>query len=710
MPKLRIDELNKLYSEADLVDQDLFSEQRSNCLLVSGDHFNKRGSKFWQRLRDQKDVSSETKIRLTKNHVQKITKSYVANILNHAPSTAIMPNNEDELQDQKSAELHQAVWQYIRKKHSLRKKTRQWLEDLVTIGECAVKVFWDPNRGELIGYESEVDEFGQPVLDELGQPKASDRPVFSGDLVYERVFGFNLLRAPSAKAMEDSPYLIVRKMVKRDELKRQVEGMPSPDEKKRWLEDSKDETFVVFDAQKGAYQSTKDEVMVREYYFRPGPEYPNGYYYLAVSGGILFEGELPFGKFPIPYVPMDEIPTSPRGRSIIKQLRPYQAEINRAASMVAETQISIGSDKILIQSGTKIGSGGTLPGVRALTYTGMKPDILPGRSGDHLVEYIANQIQEMYSVAMLEEDRVERDGQLDAYALLFRSMRQKKRFSTYAEKFEDFLIGVTEISLELYRRYAPDNQIIPAIGRNESVNLIEFKNQNALCYQIKIENQGDDIETKLGKQIVLNQAIQYVGNKLEKEDIGKLIRAMPYGNFDESFSDLTIDYDSATNVILAMDRGDLPDVNKYDNHEYMIKRLVARSRMADFKMLSPQIQQAYAARIAEHSQSIQDNLLELKAAQSELIPTGGYMVTLDMYVPDPADPTKSRRARLPYEAVKDLIDRLERQGNSLQQLEAMNQANVADIARGMRSQLQSQQGVNGMTPALPPKEMGYGNG
>lgn len=681
MPNLKIADLNKIFSEAELADTELFAEQRSNCLLVAGEHFTKRSSKFLQRVRDSKDLSSESKIRLTKNHVSRIVKTYVSNILTHAPSTTILPTNENEVQDQKAAQLHNAVWQHIRREHKIRKKTRQWVEDFTSIGEVAVKIFWDPYAGSLRGYEPSVDELGQPILDQMGRPVPSDRPVFTGDLVFERVFGFNLLRAASAKSMDDSPYMIIRKMVPRADLKKQIESMPDGESKLAWLENAKDETFVVFDSQKGAYSSTKDEVMVKEYYFRPGVEYPNGYFYITVTDGVLYEGELPFGLWPIVYAGMDEIPTSPRCRSIIKQLRPYQSEINRAASMVAEHQITLGSDKILIQNGTKISSGGSLPGVRAYQYSGMKPEIMPGRSGEHLVEYINAQIAEMYSVAMLEEDVVEKDGQLDPYALLFRSMRHKKRFSTYAEKIEEFLTSVTETSIELYRKYAPEDLLVPAVGKNEIINITEFKNSQKLGYQIRIEPQSDDVETKLGKQIVLNHALQYVGNKLEKEDIGKMMRAMPYGNFEQGFADMTLDYDSAQNIILALDRGEYPPINKYDNHEYMMKRLVARQRMADFRFLPPQVQMMYEQRVFEHQQTMEANLREIKAAQADFVPTGGFSVVCDMYVSDPLNPGKTRRARLPYESLQWLIKRLEQQGSSLESLERMNQGAVADLAR-----------------------------
>jgi hypothetical protein len=48
------------------------------------------------------------------------------------------------------------------------------------------------------------------------------------------------------------------------------------------------------------------------------------------------------------------------------------------------------------------------------------------------------------------------------------------------------------------------------------------------------------------------------------------------------------------------------------------------------------------------------------------------MIGADIYVAyDPQDPTKSRRARIPYDAVKWLLDRLEAQGTSLQGIDGM---------------------------------------
>jgi hypothetical protein len=380
-------------------------------------------------------------------------------------------------------------------------------------------------------------------------------------------------------------------------------------------------------------------------------------------------------------------------------MRPYQAEINRAASKIAEHQITLGDDKLLIQNGTKATAGSTLPGVRTINYTGMEPKVLPGRGGEHYLNYLQSQVVELYQVMNVAEDMEEKKGEVDPLALLFRAASQKKRFQRYVRRFERFLVEVARTYIKLAKIHMPEEQVVMAVGRSERVNISEFKQTHDLCYDIKLVPQSDDVETKFGKQITLNHALQYVGNKLEKEDIGKIMRAMPYGNFEESFSDLTLDYDAATNMILALDRGEVPEPSQYDNNVYMVRRLVARMRQADFKFLDPQIQQLYMQMTEHYEQQEVLRLQNIKAAQAEFIPVGGYMVKCDFYMPDPKDPSKTKRAEVPFTSLQWLIEQLETQGQSQEQLAAMNQGALSEMAQTMLQQKQMAQG-NGM-PQMP---------
>ncbi len=672
-----ISELQTMYTEADSADQSLFAEMRSNLLLVSGEHYQKKENSFYRRVRDSKELSNEQKLRLTKNHIRKICQIYSNNIMAATPGVGFAPKDEKSPHDQKVSELHHAVWRDAFERYGIDDLMDDWCDNLVQLGEVSVKLFWDPGRGTLKGYEPLTDEMGQPVLDEMGQPKPDEEsPIYSGEFVFEEIYGFNLLRPAECRDMKKAEWLGIRKMVNRDDLLLQF---TDPD-KQKFIRESVDDTFMVFDAAFGGYHKAKGQVSVREFYFRPCRKYPQGYFYISTREGILAEGELPGGIFPIVTQAFDKVQTTPRGRGPVKQMRPYQAEINRSASKMAEHQITLGDDKLLIQNGTKISAQAVLPGIRSYSYTGAAPTILEGRSGAQYLEYMNSQITEMYMVMNVAEDSQENLANLDPYVLLFRSARQKKKFQRYIKRFEKFLIEVVKTYLKLAKLHMPEDALVYAVGRSEKVNIPEFKQLPDLCYEVKVEAQSEDIETKLGKQIVLNHTLQYVGTQLKPEDIGKIMRAMPFANFDESFDDMTIDFDSTTNDILALDRGEKPPVNEYDNHVYCIKRLSGRMRKPDFRFLPQEVQMAYQGKIGIHQKMQAFQVQALQRAEQGFIPTGGGFVKCDLYVPDPVSPGKQMRATFPQQALVWLQSQIDSQGGMMAGMQGMPQGAQAEIA------------------------------
>lgn len=685
MKKYTVSELNEYYKNADDADREVFAEQKSNLQLVGGEHYSRRHSLFLDRIRRDRDLTQDQKLRLTKNHLYKISKIRRNILLSQAAGVRVLPNNESELQDQKSAELNQAVWNYAKSQHNIRKRTNDWAGEFFDIGEVATKIFFDPNAGKFLGYKQEVDEFGQPVFDEHGQMVASDEAQFSGDLVFESVYGFNLLRCPSAKSMDESPYLIIRKMVQVDDLKKMV---GDDEDKLSLVTEGKDETYVIFDAAKSKYATEKGITTLKEIYFRPCPIYPEGYFYIWVDAGVLWEGTLPFGLFPICYEGHDQQPTTPRHRSPIKQFRPWQIEINRASSLIAEHHVTLGSDKVVMINGSKATKGAEVNGIRTMSVTGQAPIIIPGRSGDQFFPYLEAQISELYSVAEISEE-LEEKTQGDAWGELFKSARNKKKFIIDAEKFENFQVKVCKLYLDLAKKYFDENFLIPAVGRSEIINISEFKNTGPQSTQIKVEPMSDDFDTAMGKQLMANHILQFSSGQLSKEDIGKIIRLMPYANGEKMFDDFTLSYDRATNIILQLDRGEAPTPNMYDEGPYIIKRLTNRMTQGDYAYLDQEIQNNYNSTINIYEQMEAEKQKKLQAAEADFIPTQGAMIKVAWYIPDPTNKTRSIQATLPAESIAWLVSRLEDQGSSQAALQGLNsgaQAGIADQYLNMKQQ------------------------
>lgn len=675
-----IQDLNQLYEAAKEIDRDIFAEMRSNVLLVEGSHYTKRMNEAL----NTRGISSkqDTKLRITKNWIHKASRIYINSIMTQCPGVQASPRNPYELQHKKSAELNQSVIDYGKSRYKLKRKYREWCSDYVNIGEAAVLLRFDETKGRMIGYEGAVTEDGEPILDEMGNQVADNtKPVMSGEFCFDRIYGHQLFRDPQAKSMEDSSFIGIDDLIPIKDLKLKYRGQ---DDKLKMIQKS-NESFVIFDAQKGGYGKQDEMCSVRKFFFRPCMEYPKGYFYFTTKEGILEEGELPKGIFPVRWVGFDEYPTKVRATSMVRVAKPWQAEINRASSQAALHGITTADDKILTQAGTKLEQGTVLPGVRGLTYSGQPPTILPGRVGDQFYEYIDRNEQELSRALMLDQIDIEKVNNLDPYAMLFRSMSTNRHFSHYAEKFGEFLVEVIELFLEMAKHYLDDDEYVAAVGKSELINIAEFRNTDPLYHRIELEEQEDTVDQKLGRHLTLMNFMQYVGNKLEPKDLGKLMLNAPFGNWEDTFSQFTIDERNVKNDFLAIERGEMPYIAAADDSEYILAKVAERRKERDFALLPEEIRAIYDEYEQIHLQKQAEEQQALKDAQSEYIPTGGSLVEVGVYIPN-ADPNKiPKRARLPYEAVQWLMKQLEAQGMGQESLESMNAEQIRQVVQQMQA-------------------------
>lgn len=673
--EMSLEDLNRLYTDGEECDKRVFAEMRTNLQLVAGEHYVREGSKFWNRIRDDKQLSSEQRIKLTKNHIQRVTKIYRNEIESVAPGVQITAANESELSDQKAAEMNASYWEYVAQCENLDSKRTIWGKNFVEIGEVCVKVFWDSQGGNIIGYEPLQQamvnpETGEEVLvpaqDQLGNPLPDEaKPVYGGRLRFETFEGYNVRRDPDARSMDESPYIILSKLIPKKKLRLHIKD----EEARKKFDNQPNSEYTVYDNNTGSYRNTSNQCLVKEIYFRPTPLLRKGYFVIFTDTFKVAEGELPHGIWPLVMEGFDEQSGNPRSHSIIRHVRPAQVEINRCASKIAEHQVTLADDKVWIPSTTKLSQGSLLPGIRTCTYTGMKPEITPGRTGDQYLAYMESQINELYKLAHLPELTEDKAESPDMYANLLKSYRFKKKFAIYGQKFERFQVNLVKTGLAIAKKSISDYDRIQAIGKNEYINIPEFRATSDIQYQIRVKPRTDDIESQFGKQITLNHLIQYIGPNLDKEDIGMMIRLSPFLNEEQMWKRFTQKYDRVVNDILALDRGEPRPVRKYDDHKYFIQALSARMSEPDYERLPPEVQALYEQKIMEHEQAEAQALAEMQQAQSGFIPSGGYLVACDFYVPNPKDPAGApKRLRIPSEAIAWLVEKLKVQGTSMDNL------------------------------------------
>jgi hypothetical protein len=664
-------------------DSSIFKSYRQFMNYYIGNHYKKSSrvtNEFNKRFKHNSQ-DNDLDVRVTRNHIHHIASNAVNSVLTLAPDVSPMPNSETEMQDIKAAELHDSIYEFHKSKDRYDEKKRLAVKDLVVAGEAWWFINWNPNLGDVVG----TDEEGMEVRTGLVETK--------------RILPYNVRIDPSADSKSEAAWMGFEELMDYQELKSQV------DESLHDKLEADKGNYITYSG--GQYKEHKEKkVKVNYKFYKPCAKHPKGKYCVFTGSVIIHEeNELPLGIFPLIHMDYDEMPNSARSVSIVKQLIPFQVLINKAISSAVKHWITLGDDKLILNAGSTLQRGASVPGVRTLVVNGEKPTILAGRNGSQYIETIAQNTEAMYKVSNMYELLEEKNsGQFDAITELSRTAKQKARFTIYAEKFENFLKEACEITLKLYKANLSDDAFVKLVGRSERVNIPEFKASDDLSFQIKVKPGNEDAESRLGKYLVLRDSMQYLGGQMSQEQVGQVLRNLAFVNGEEIFSESTSKYDRAKNIILALDRGEAVMITESDpDVDYIIPKLYARTNKADFQYFDESIKANYDAAIEAYEMAKAAQMEKLKRAESEFLPTDGALVPVEGLYKETIGSkgqVKHERVKLPLAALQELQKRLEQQGFFTDQFSNMPQGLQAQVAdQFLQNQQQQQQPI--ATESMP---------
>jgi len=631
-------------------------------------------------------------IQITKNHLGNIIDRASNSVMKFAPDAAVAPRSSAEHGDIKTAEISNSVLEYLKEDNAMQKKLLHFIKDASTTGETYALIKFQPDAGEFIGYETEVDPvFGMPIPD-------SHKAVFSGRVTCSKEYGFNVHLDLEADCFEQAKFATVDKLHWKDKLESRYKDSP---EKLSMIKSSTDNTYKVFNGLSGSYALEENHVMIHETYVRPCPMYPKGQYFFWMDQGILEQGELLC--FPLFQYNWKDADTSARGFGLIRDLKQTQLEINRIATQAVKESVTLGYSLLLTQLGTKLTQESFGNGMRTVYYQGAKPEVIDGKNGEQYLQKIKDETNDLYTLANLKMFEEEENFQGDVMAMLTSSMKQKAKFKGNGIRFQKFVRDIMEGMLKYARAYLDHETIIPMIGKNEVVNISEFKNSDPLSHQIKIIDSNSDVDTALGRSLQATQLLQYAGSKLNDEQLGLVIQRMPWLDSEALTSEFTKNLRMSQNIILALDRGEFDPVDPEEPHEYIINKLVGRKKESSFKILPPQIKQMYEVRLQQSRQLFKKQQEQAQRAKDGHIPTGGFVVPVQMY--GAGKDGKSERLKLPVESLYWLVDELGKQKSSQERLNAIPLSQQAALQgdQGMPQQGMPPQGMPPMMPnQIPP--------
>ena len=664
--------LKDLVKESYDADERTFREMRSAIRMFAGDHFSKTAntssSDSGREFARLSKTSGVNRIRIVKNHFPRIADVYVNQIMESVPDVEVTGINGADIKASRLARLNNQVLSADkRKSKKYKQKLREKALNFVVTGEIALKHYWDENT-------EWVKE--------------------------EEILPFDLLRAPGTTKVEDSPWLIHRNIYSVEDLKR----MFGADWVKRnammegdgitFSGETPEPAHTVFDVQQREFQKMRG-LEIREFYLRPNAKYPNGYYIFFSDTGIIQEGELPGGIFPITAARCLITPSVSRGHTPFKTVYQMQQEINRAAGQDASNNIHFGDDKLFSGAHANIQVGRSLQGmshIKVGQYGAKIADafqVVPGTGIPKNLDYISQQIREMdYQLnieSMMESKQVQGSG--DISFVLYSSIKDKNRFSFVAQSFEEFLKEAAETKLRLFRHYLLEDDLIHEGNREDSIIIEDFKQTDESDYSIEVKARNNTPDELLGRHIQVNNVLQYAGNALKPEDLGPLLKESLLGNSKALISHFSAGQDAVEQNIILLEKGVLPKFSKTEDFTYKAKQITQRMNRPDYLELHPDVQKVFEDFLEICHQMIAKQNQERMKMEKGMIPTTGGLVNTDIFrmVPGAKGRPVERRIKLPSHALEWLIEALQSQGTfaaSMEGMSPMSQGRVGDLMGG----------------------------
>ena len=633
------------------------------------------------------DGTGASRIRFVRNHLPRIGDIYCNEILREAPDVEVVPVTGGDVRAAPLAEMNREVYEHHKRATTpnYRQRIDDDVTDFVVTGEIATKLYWDDRVG---------------CVREEGVPP------------------FDLLRAPASRTVEESPWLIYRNIYTRGQMARifgegvaratASAGMAGTDFETR--------PYVVFRTSDQEYAQVEG-TEVLEYYEKPSWRFPQGRYYFFTADRLLRQGSLPGGVFPIVVQRFFKTSRFPRGHGFVRNVYRLQLEINRAAGQDSTNMSHFGDDKFVTHSGSNLDAGDRLQGASHLKVSGFN-DIrtsflyVEGKGMPKYVEYIQALVREMDYKCHIKTQMEERKGPAkggDLSVVLYSQIKDKKLFVKYAQSFEDFMVTKGKAILSLYRHYLRPEDVIHSGNREKRVLVPDFKRTSDRDFLFAVVAGNESDESRLGKQLVVDNVLQYAGQRLNEANIGLLLRNTALGADRRLIDHFCVDYDSWTYDQVRLEKGMMPPISPVEDFAYKAKMCSERMRKADFLELNPVVQGVFNQYLQVCKDGIARQENDRLRLEKGVIPTDGPLVRTDARrsVPKQGGGYKTEPLAIPYAALIWLTQALEKQGatqDALSGLPAQVQADIMDQVSSASEQLAAPQAPPWAQAAGPPPQ------
>jgi hypothetical protein len=545
-----------------------------------------------------------TRSRFKVNKILATVQNRLARLTQSAPMYDVRPESNSQ-DDKDAAKLGVQIIEDVFDKQKFTEIRQNLIMSTMQGGHAYLQVTWDPT-------------LGKPMVDpETGEPAG-----YEGDIRIEVLNCLNVYPDPLAKNIEEAQYVIKAKTRKLEYFRNHYERGNAVKEEQTWLisnlYDMKTNALTAVGITGAQTQDqARDSAIEIVYYEKRSEKHPRGRMCVIASGILLENKELPIGQFDI--IKFDDIIIGDRysSEAVITHLRPLQDQYNITRTKVADwIRKTLGGKYLMARGSELIEEALNNDSGEILEYTPV-PNAPPPTAlavpqvPPYVYKDLDTQNSEFDFISGINQVSrgVLPSASIPAAGIQMLQEQDQTRMGVQTSRNE---IGFAKVG-QCILKYAHKNYVMP--------RMLKIAGEG-LEYTVK-EFVGEDIgenfdvivvpgSTAPSSKVLRNQDIMQawqsglLGNPADDKVRMKVLKMMEYGDREEMWKDQALDQAQVKKAIAAIEQGDMPQLNQFDNHVVHLQEMNQYRKQDKFNLMTPESQKIFMYVMEWHLNALAD--------------------------------------------------------------------------------------------------------
>lgn len=534
-----------------------------------------------------------------------------------------------EIDDWEKAKISTQVLRYYQDTTDFDKQKNIIISWAELCGTAFVMSWWDATKGD------EVAEIVDASVDENGETHVKRKKVYSGDLNYGLLSAYEVFPANLyQQEVEDQRSIIIDQIMSVDDIYDiygvELEGS-SVDKYVLTAIDGGGGLGYITSACSVSTETVDDSEHVITYFERKSRRYPDGRLIIIIGDVLVYYGALPYDEIPITAIKCKPVAGCFYGKSVIEEMIPLQRAYNGCVNKIHDYIKYAVSNTMLVPEGSidpeELEAVGIEPG-KIIAYKPEKGDIKPLQNGELPSEVInerntlAKDMEYVSGTSQLMVTGQTPSGVTSGTAIENLRQIDSTRLSLTAENIRDGVRSISIQWLHILKKYATSYRIASVSGKDNMGSIVTW-----CCEDINSFDVQFDTENKLenSDEVMFERFMQAWQMGLLIDDSGQVPREIrqyalerfKIGDFREMMSLGEQQRTNARNENSMFDRGIIPKIDEFDDHEIHIDEHLRYVLQMDFRLYerkNPEYAKLFREHINQHKAIIQQRIQEQQAA------------------------------------------------------------------------------------------------